>query len=200
MCANDKLMLLWLSLNCQIEDGQNKVKQLSMEVISKLWKISGKPSEQVVDYLMELLSSLMVLLFSDCDEPLGDIILFEKSLSKCLNVIFEVTTKPVHHLSALHITGILDSLVQGLTTYGLSKLKTVELKFSVCHVLHYIYTYVTAGYESDVATRLERTQSVNNALIDHIGKETNSQYLVGVLYQTIENDLQLNKHKAAADS
>ncbi|XP_070572431.1 serine/threonine-protein kinase ATR-like isoform X2 [Ptychodera flava] len=195
MCAADKLLMLWLTLACQLEDGQNQVKQLSMEALAKLWAMCGIPSEQVADYLIELFTSFLSMLFSKFEAFQSDVKSLEVGLSKCLNAVFQENSdgKPRHCLSADYIGKIFDTLYQGLTIYGLANIHTVELKSSICHTIQYIENHIPAGYESDSITRKDRMHSISAALLDHIGKDTNAQYLVGVFYQSIQNDLQICK-------
>ncbi|XP_077988664.1 serine/threonine-protein kinase ATR-like [Glandiceps talaboti] len=191
MCITDKLSMLWVTLACQLEDGQNPVKKISLDIMAKLWDECGPPSEQVSDYILDLLSSLLQMLFSKTESLHSDAVSIEKSLSKVLNSVFQENNngQARHCLSPTYISQMLDTITEGLTEHGLATLETVELKSSVCHIIQYIQSYVRMGYESDQCSRQERMHRINIALISHIGKDTSLQYLVSVYFQYIQNEI-----------
>ncbi|XP_071965583.1 serine/threonine-protein kinase ATR-like [Antedon mediterranea] len=185
--------LLWMTFAHQLDQGQIQVKLVSLDLISQLIETSGLYSQEITDYLFEMMAGLLQRVSSNhCDVMTAiDKEKLEAMLGKCLLQVFAVSQdKPRYCLSPYNIDLMMVTVIKCLVEGKILQRETADiLKHSMCHILHYVYSFIPSGYESTNDIRMKRSKILNTALIQYIGCSKSTQFLVPPLVCAIQRDL-----------
>ncbi|XP_022100883.1 serine/threonine-protein kinase ATR-like [Acanthaster planci] len=181
---------LWDTLVTQFDAGQYEVKQVTLDVITKLLALNGPPTVDILDKLIHLMLFLLTLFLSgDNLESYEDVVGLEQSLASCFSEFFCLEQHNHHQrlpLSVLEVT--METIARYLPIRGLGVIQTEELRGEIGSMLQYVYSQFAVDSEPMVTIRQKHTKTINTALIVDLGKISNLQFVVAPHLTTIQNE------------
>lgn len=160
-------IILW-GIGCSLlEYGSPKVKSWSLIFLTELIQLGGPPEQLASSFFSVLFGILKTMHEIDAMK----LQLYEEPLSMLIRALFPLERNSHENIEPIYLNILLEKLHALFEADVLRCLPSEKLKGALCHILQYFLIFVPAGYETAVAVRKTRVNSICKFFVGVIGSQ-----------------------------